>query len=213
MTRRERLERKAERRAEWADKARARSAAAFGAAHDLGDRIPLGQPILVGHHSEGRARRDAARIGASMDRAVEAHKLAEHHASKGRGLEAQLARTIYDDDPDAIERLEARIAEREAEAAKATAINKAWRKGGAEAVRAVAGDKIADAAAKTMGQCPWLRTPLSTTGTRASIRADRERIERIRAQRALAPVAQVAALLATDPNVDPVFAAAVGGGR
>ena len=56
MTRRERLERKVEKREEWADKARVRSEASFAAASAISDRIPLGQPILVGHHSERRAR-------------------------------------------------------------------------------------------------------------------------------------------------------------
>jgi phospholipid N-methyltransferase len=37
-----------------------------GAADRIGERFCMGQPILVGHHSEGRARRDAAKIEANM---------------------------------------------------------------------------------------------------------------------------------------------------
>ncbi|MFE9406787.1 DUF3560 domain-containing protein [Streptomyces sp. NPDC006530] len=36
------------------------------AADQLSKRFEFGQPILIGHHSEGRARRDAARIDANM---------------------------------------------------------------------------------------------------------------------------------------------------
>lgn len=189
MTRRERLERKVERREEWAAKAAARSSAAFGAAHAISDRIPFGQPILVGHHSEGRARRDAAKIHRGMDRAVEESKLAAHHESKGAGLARQLDRTIFDDDPDAIARLEARIALREASAEKSTAINKAWRKGGREALRGLTGDRLGDQIAHTMTQCPWLKSPCSTVGDRAAIRADKERIATIRARQERAAAA------------------------
>lgn len=192
MTRRERLARKVERREEWAAKASARSSAAFGAAHAIADRIPFGQPILVGHHSEGRARRDAAKIHRGMDRAVEESKLADHHASKGAGLARQLERTIFDDDPDAIARLEARIALREASAEKSAAINKAWRKGGREALRGLTSDRLGDQIAHTMAQCPWLKSPCTTTGDRAAIRADKERIERIRAKQERAVAATTA---------------------
>jgi len=192
VTRRERLEAKVEKRGEWAGKARARSDARFDAARAIGDRIPMGQPILVGHHSERHARRDIARIDANMSKGVEEYKLAEHHASKARGLAVQLERTIFDDDPDAIERLEARIAAREANAKQANEINKAWRKGGIEAVRAVAGDKVAEVCAQTMKTAPWLKSPLSATGARAAIRADRERIEAIKVKQARAEKAEAA---------------------
>jgi Domain of unknown function (DUF3560) len=42
----------------------------YAAARVLADGMPLGQPILLGQHSEGRARRDAARMGAHMDASV-----------------------------------------------------------------------------------------------------------------------------------------------
>jgi hypothetical protein len=36
--------------------------------------IPFGQPILVGHHSEGRARRDQGRIESGMRAGVESQQ-------------------------------------------------------------------------------------------------------------------------------------------
>lgn len=40
-------------------------------AQDIADGIPMGQPILVGHHSERRHRRDMARIDANMRKSIE----------------------------------------------------------------------------------------------------------------------------------------------
>jgi len=59
--------------AERADRKHATAAAAEQRACELADMVPFGQPILVGHHSEGRARRDAARIQAAAHREVAAH--------------------------------------------------------------------------------------------------------------------------------------------
>ena len=192
MTRRERLERKVEKREEWADKARARSDARFNAAHALSSRIPLGQPILVGHHSEKRARRDAERIHNGMTKGVEEHKLAELHDSKRRGLARQLERTIFDDDPDAIERLEERIRDAEVSAARNVALNKAWRKGGVAGLLAAgASEALAKTTAETVALCPWLaKGPFSATSDRASIRRDKERIASIKIRRERAAVAE-----------------------
>jgi hypothetical protein len=51
---------------------------AEGAARAIADQIPLGQPILIGHHSERRARRDAERIQSHTSRAVDLWKTAEY---------------------------------------------------------------------------------------------------------------------------------------
>ncbi|WP_142244254.1 DUF3560 domain-containing protein, partial [Klebsiella pneumoniae] len=40
--------------------------------------VPLGQPILVGHHSERRARRHAQKIESGMKRAVMLFERAEY---------------------------------------------------------------------------------------------------------------------------------------
>lgn len=192
MTRRERLERKLEKREEWSGKARARSDQRFATASRIADAIPFGQPILVGHHSERHARRDQARIHSNMDKAVEESKLATHHASKADGIERMLDRSIFDDDPDAIEALEARIAAQEASNERAKQINKIWKRGGVEAVR-LAGlmseKEIADTL-RRMALCSWIRLPYSTDT--ACIRKDRERIKTIRTRQERAAEAEAA---------------------
>lgn len=44
----------------------------------IADNIPLGQPILIGHHSERHARKDAERIESGMRRAVRMWETAEY---------------------------------------------------------------------------------------------------------------------------------------
>ena len=110
MTRRERLEHKLERRREWAEKAEQRSNAEAQAAQRITECIPFGQPILVGHHSEATHRRLIERSAGHINKSVSAYKMYEYHESKAEGLERQLENTIFSDDPDAIERLQEKLA-------------------------------------------------------------------------------------------------------
>ena len=128
-TRRERLTRKAERRRGWASKAHSRAQLRFDTAHRIADGIPLGQPILVGHHSERRARKDAERIRGNMDKGISESNLSENHDSKAEGIEGQLDRSIYSDDTDATQALQERIDTRLQELERVKAINKAIRAG------------------------------------------------------------------------------------
>lgn len=113
-TYRERREARTDRLRDWAASREAKAGAAFDKAREVGDAIPMGQPILVGHHSERRHRRDVERIESSMSKGVEHSRKAESMASRADGIDRQLATSIYSDDPDAIEALEAKIAKREA---------------------------------------------------------------------------------------------------
>ncbi|MFI5706327.1 DUF3560 domain-containing protein [Kribbella sp. NPDC051620] len=58
----ERIEARGERLQERAEKRRSAAEAMDAAVHQISDGIPLGQPIIVGHHSERRHRRDIERI-------------------------------------------------------------------------------------------------------------------------------------------------------
>lgn len=128
MTRRERLERKLEKRAEWAESRDRKAGAAFDGARDAVAGIPPGQPILVGHHSEKRHRAALNRHDQRIRAGMESHDMAKHHRSKADGLARQLDRSIYSDDPDAIDRLWDKIADLEAQRERNNAINAAWRK-------------------------------------------------------------------------------------
>ncbi|MGW9047305.1 DUF6197 family protein [Streptomyces lydicus] len=78
----ERAEERTEKFDEWAANASTRAESAWKAGHRIADGIPFGQPILVGHHSERRARRDAARIDSAMRQSIDQTKRAARHAER-----------------------------------------------------------------------------------------------------------------------------------
>jgi hypothetical protein len=129
-TRRERLERKLDKRLEWAEsrKEKASSAAKRGDLSEEKSGIPLGQPILVGHHSEKRHRRALKRANNAMRQAHEHYEMSKHHEQKAKGLERQLSNTIFSDDENAVEALEAKIARLEAERKQNNAVNQVIRR-------------------------------------------------------------------------------------
>jgi len=77
-TRAERFEGYAERRAGDAENARE-------SVERIADGIPFGQPILVGHHSERHARKDAEKIETGMRRAVKMWETAKYWESRAAG--------------------------------------------------------------------------------------------------------------------------------
>ncbi len=128
MTHRERMEARAERRREWAASRTAKEQTARAGYQGLMDMIPSGQPVLVGHHSEGRHRRDLDRIHNGLGKTVEHGRMAERHASAADELEAQMARSVYDDDVDAVERLTEKVERLEAQRDRMKAENAEFRK-------------------------------------------------------------------------------------
>lgn len=77
MTYRERREAKAARLREWAAKRDGKSAASFARSAAIADNIPLGQPILVGHHSERHARKDAETISNGVRAGIDHRRWAD----------------------------------------------------------------------------------------------------------------------------------------
>src|SRR3990167_6921193 len=137
MTTRERKEARLERRLDWAESRDAKSAAAFGRARTIADGIPLGQPILVGHHSERHARADQARIEGGMARGVESMNMAKLHRSKAAGIQDQLDRSIYSDDEDAVGKIRERIAGLEAKRDRMKLVNALYKRGDAAGLAAI----------------------------------------------------------------------------
>lgn len=193
MTRRERLERKLEKRLEWAGKAETRSTAASNAAHHIASFIPPGQPILVGHHSEKRHRRDLDRIDSNMRKCIDNQDLAEHHTAKADGIEAALDRSIFSDDDNAVEALEQRISEREAERERMKVVNKLYKKADTAGLAALGLNyesikaKLA-ALGSYFGQAPHMPFELSNLGGR--ITADKKRLGYIKLQQSRSRAAE-----------------------
>lgn len=83
------IERKLEKAARYetyAANAEARAESRYNNARAIGSHIPLGQPILVGHHSERRHRRDIERIDNNMRKSVEESEKAEYLKDRAADL-------------------------------------------------------------------------------------------------------------------------------
>ena len=115
---------------ELADKNRQQSEERYEAAKDIGSgmppsRIPLGQPILVGHHSERGHWADLERIDNNMRKSVEHKDKARYYEHKAQTIDND--RAIYSDDPEAIQKLKQRLSDLEEHQAWMKTINKLCR--------------------------------------------------------------------------------------
>jgi Domain of unknown function (DUF3560) len=129
MTYRERRLARAQRLAEWADKREQKSSQARQAIMDMTEDLPLGQPTLVGHHSERKMRRYRSRLDASMRASIENGQKAKEFRQRAAGIEEAAQRAIYNDDPDAVERLSEKLAGLEAQRNEILAYNRSCRQG------------------------------------------------------------------------------------
>lgn len=180
MSMRERMERRAKLRRDWAQKRAAKADAAFKAAHDLGEMIPFGQPILVGHHSEKRARSHARRIETNMVAGIESERMSVRHERKAATIESRLKRTIFSDDADAAENLKKRIADRERIVERMKFVNKAHAK---FIKTGVMPEDVSEAEAEKIRNYkpayswePHPFPPYAVTNLRNQISADRKRL-------------------------------------
>ncbi|BCZ85766.1 hypothetical protein PTKU64_94410 (plasmid) [Paraburkholderia terrae] len=93
-----------------AERARSASSMHYIRARTMVSAIPFGQPILVGHHSEGRDRRYRARVHATFGKAFALHDQA---AELDRRAAAVGTGGISSDDPEALDKLRAKLADME----------------------------------------------------------------------------------------------------
>lgn len=109
----EKLARRKEQLEAAAQRADARARAAYESA-DLREEksgIPLGQPIIIGHHSERRHRKAIERANSAMDKSVSQSKRAQELRSKAENVGTG---GISSDDPDALKKLEEKLAKLQA---------------------------------------------------------------------------------------------------
>ena len=194
MSRRERLERKLALRREWAEKREQRGNAAISQSLDMVSIIPMGQPILIGHHSEKRHRALLARSDNAMRRGCESLDMAKHHDAKASGIEAQLETSIFSDDENAIDQLKARIAELEKDRDENKRLNAWWRKHGTmRGCPGISEEAAAKIEADIARRSSFARQPApaySLTNLGANIRRLKQRIEEITRRNARTEAAQ-----------------------
>lgn len=188
----ERQEAKRKRLEERAARAEKDGESASAKAARIASCIPMGQPILVGHHSEKRHRRDLERIDDGMRRAFEAR---EEATDLRRRAEAVGTGGISSDDPEAVTKLQEKLVALEQRQAWMKKVNEAWRKAGKPAPNDEAGWRKADdllgVPFETLGAlrleaakrwhyspCPFPRYALTNIG--ADVRRVRARIESLK---------------------------------
>lgn len=98
----QRIEDKKMRYSEMAAKTQAESDRVAKQSHDMISAIPMGQPILVGHHSEKRDRAYRQRAWDKMDKAYQLSKKADYYADKASSVGTA---GISSDDANAIAKL------------------------------------------------------------------------------------------------------------
>ncbi|WP_461791390.1 DUF3560 domain-containing protein [Pedobacter sp.] len=111
---------------EQARKNEAKANALSQTASEMASVIPMGQPILVGHHSEKRDRNYRAKIGNTFQRSIDASKKADHYREKAKTIESNTA--ISSDDPEALDKIDAKISQLEKLQAFMKSANKCIRK-------------------------------------------------------------------------------------
>ena len=121
----QRREARIERYQQRAAQAKVTAESTFHHALKMADHIPLGQPILVGHHSEGRHRRHLAKIDNAMRKSCELDSKAKHYA--GKAWAAEHSGAISSDDPEAVVKLKEKLADLKDDHERMKAVNAAWR--------------------------------------------------------------------------------------
>ena len=149
--------------------------ATLGGAQRMMDGIPFGQPILVGHHSEGRDRRYRERIGNKLHKSIALDRAADtlqrRAAAVGTG-------GVSSDDPDAIVKLRAQIVALEATSEKMKAANRFIRKGDRVGIASLGFSEKQIAELFSPDMCGRLGFPSwATTNNSANIRRIKQRIE------------------------------------
>ena len=125
---------KAERYESRAKKARTQSDSTLNQVRREREYIPLGQPILVGHHSEKRHRNHLAKLENRERRGWEESEKSEYYDDKAERIRRNIETdaVISSDDPDAITKLQAKLIKLEEERTAIKEFNKKARKEGTE---------------------------------------------------------------------------------
>jgi hypothetical protein len=166
-----------ERLEDLAERLKEQSNTAYDNARQMASVIPFGQPILVGHHSEGRDRRYRARISDKYDKAAEL-------AAKARYFEEKAASVgtggISSDDPEAVVKLKAELAKLETLQETMKKANALVRKNDREGLAALGFSETRIAQLFTPDFCGRIGFPdYALTNNGANIRRIRKRIEEL----------------------------------
>ena len=103
----ERKQRRIERYEALSQKAKEESDARFNSTANRILRMTPGQPILIGHHSERKARRLHEQANNDIRKSIELSKKSEYYEARAKN--AENSNVIYNDDPNAIQKLKEKL--------------------------------------------------------------------------------------------------------
>jgi len=174
------IEEKKERYQELADKASKRSEQAYSTLKSISNMIPMGQPILVGHYSEGRHRRDLERMDNGMRKSIKEDKKAAYYQSKANNYGSN---GISSDNPDAITELKEKLQKMETSREKMKAVNADFKKCKGDIDKMTTVSETTKQALKKEISLDWRqKIPFpgySLTNLGARIRSTKKRIEEL----------------------------------
>ncbi len=171
--------RRIDRLRERADLKKAQGERSLAQAQNIASFIPPGQPILVGHHSERRHRRDLGRIDGLTRKGIEALEASKQ--LKQRAISAEENQSIFSDDPAAGEKLEAKIARLESRQNMMRDVNRNIRAG--KTLTSLGFSEASEAKLKTpdfLGRVGFLDYTLKNNG--ANIRRLKIRLDALHAK-------------------------------
>lgn len=167
-----------ERLEDRASEAKREASALYDRARQMADVIPFGQPILVGHHSEGRDRRYRRRIENTFRKSFETQEKAEYYERRAKAAASN--RAIFSDDPAAEEKIEAKIERLTKQQELMKAANKAIRTGNDDALLDLGFEPGRIAQLKKPDFCGRVGfADFELTNNNANIRRLKQRLERI----------------------------------
>ncbi len=138
--------------------------------------IPMGQPILVGHHSEKRDRNYRAKIDRRYEKATELKEKAAYY--QGRAISMRNNKTISSDNPEASELIKEKIIKLETMQNKMKGFNKALKKNDIDAMHKLGFTDTQIAKLKQPDFCNRLGFPgYALTNNSGNIRRLKKRLE------------------------------------
>jgi vacuolar-type H+-ATPase subunit I/STV1 len=178
----ERQEARRQRLLDRASKARSASQSAHQRAREMASVIPFGQPILIGHHSEGRDRNYRDKIHNTFGKSYALDQQADTLEQRAAGVGTA---GISSDDPDAIEKLRIKLAHLEKAQATMKAANIAIRKKDDTGLTALGLSETQIAELKAPDFCGRVGfAAYALQNNNADIRRVRQRIEELEKRRA-----------------------------
>lgn len=150
---------RADRFRKYSENAAQRSESAFEQADKIMSFIPSGQPILVGHHSERRHRRDIEKVGNNISKGFEEKNKAEYWAKRAENAEDESR--IDSDDPAAKTKLENKVTELEKMSVEMKRINAEFKANGGKFSEIEMSDVLREIGQSTLTHQAYYKKPFA----------------------------------------------------